>query len=258
MSAASRAIYPSLAGKVVVVTGGATGIGAEMVRRFAGQGALVSLLDIDEAAGRALADDLNTESEALRVTFHACNVTDIHALQSTVASVGRAHGRIDVLVNNAANDARHDWRTLTPEAWDACLDVNLKHHFFAAQAAHPFMVAAGGGSIICLGSISWLNNTTGMVGYTTSKAAIHGLVRTLARLFGADRIRVNALLPGWTMTDKQRALWVDAAARAEIAEKQALPMELEPADIAAMALFLAADDSRMCTQQMFVVDGGWI
>lgn len=249
--------YPSLAGRIAVVTGGASGIGAEMARQFAGQGCHVALLDIDATAGAALARDLTAAGPGT-AAFHACDVTDCARLKQVIDGVGAERGRIDVLVNNAANDTRHDWRTLTPQDWDNVQNVNLRHHFFASQAAHPYLAAAGGGSIICLGSISWLNNTTGMVGYTTAKAAIHGLVRTLARLFGPDMIRVNALLPGWTMTDRQRRLWVDARAEAEIAERQALPRKVEPEDVARMALFLAADDSRACTQQIFIVDGGWV
>ncbi|NOT72928.1 MAG: SDR family oxidoreductase [Hyphomicrobium sp.] len=260
MTSGTAANYPSLAGQIVVVTGGASGIGGEMAAQFASQGARVFALDIDIAAGQALAAQCNAAggTGGGTIAFRSCDVTDCAALQAAILAIGSEHGRIDTLVNNAANDTRHDWRTLTPDAWDACMNVNLRHHFFASQAAHPFLKAAGGGSIICLGSISWLNGTTGMVGYTTAKSAIHGLVRTLARLFGPDSIRVNALLPGWTMTERQRKLWVDAAADAEIAAKQALPGKVEPADVARLALFLAAADARMCTQQVFVVDGGWI
>lgn len=258
MTAARYAIYPSLAGQVVIVTGGATGIGAAIVRQFSAQGSRVAILDIDETSGKTLAAELNDTSGAGNAAFIACDVTNSSALQAAIAAIGREHGRINTLINNAANDTRHDWRTLTPDAWDACMSVNLKHHFFASQAAQPHLAEAGGGAIICLGSIAWLNGTTEMVGYTTAKAAIHGLVKSLAKVLGPERIRVNALLPGWTMTERQRRLWVNKAVEQEIAKSQSLPDLLEPDDVARLALFLASDDARMCTKQVFVVDGGWI
>lgn len=252
--------YDSLKGKSVVITGGASGIGASMVEHFHRQGAHVFFLDVDEAAASSLLATLaraqRENNEPLPV-FHACDVTDTGALQETIRQIGE-NGGIHTLINNAANDTRHDWAALTPDEWDAAMAINLKHQFFASQAAWPFMKQAGGGSIICLGSIAWLNNTTGMVAYTTAKAGIHGLVRTLARLMGTDRIRVNALLPGWTMTARQKELWVDEAALAEIAAAQCLPDLVMPEDIARMALFLASDESRMCTRQCFIVDGGWV
>jgi NAD(P)-dependent dehydrogenase (short-subunit alcohol dehydrogenase family) len=257
MSTSAYARYPSLEGQVIIITGGATGIGAAMVRHFAAQGASVFILDVDEGAGSELAAEVSEKRDGANAIFFRCDVVDCDRLRSVIDAIGRETGRIDTLINNAANDARHDWRELTPEAWDACQNVNLRHHFFAAQAAHPHM-CRGGGSIICLGSIAWLNGTTGMPGYTTAKAAIHGLVRTMARLFGPDRIRVNALLPGWTMTERQRRLWIDDDAERAIAAGQALPDKVQPDDIARMALFLASADARMCTQQVFVVDGGWI
>jgi len=250
--------YPSLRGAVVVITGGATGIGEDFARSFHRQQARVHVLDIDRASGEALCAELaGPAPDTIPAEFHHGDLTDIAALQATIERIGREEGRIDTLINNAANDTRHDWRTLTEEAWDACQAVNLKHQFFAAQAAHPFLKASQNPSIICLGSISWLKGVTGMVGYTTAKAAVHGLVRTLAGLVGSDGIRVNAILPGWVMTEKQRRLWVDEAAEREIREGQALPGFLEPRDISAMALFLAATDARMCTRQTFIVDGGW-
>lgn len=258
MGLPSHAVYPSLKDQVVVVTGGATGIGAEVARQFHSQGARVYILDIDDAAGSALAESLSKPKSDGAATYAHCDVTDCAALRSAIERIARQNGRINTLVNNAANDSRHDWRDLDPQAWDACLNVNLRHHFFAAQAAHPFIRDAGGGAIICMGSIAWLNGTTEMIGYTTAKAGIQGLVRSLAKLFGPDRIRVNALLPGWTMTERQLKLWVTDAARETIAANQALPGSVTPEDIARMALFLASDDARMCTKQLFVVDGGWI
>ncbi|WP_082025746.1 SDR family NAD(P)-dependent oxidoreductase [Methyloceanibacter caenitepidi] len=224
-----------------------------MVEAFAAQGAKVAFLDRDEEAGSALSAQLGG-----RVRFVVCDVADAPQLQAAIKDTAAALGGLQVLIANAANDTRHELDEVTPDLWDDCLAVNLKHQFFAAQAAYPAIEAAGGGAIICLGSISWLNNTTGMVGYTTAKAGIHGLVRTLARLLGPKKIRVNALLPGWTMTERQLERWVDEEAHREIDNAQCLPGRVMPDDIARMALFLAADDGAMCTHQTFVVDGGWI
>jgi len=245
------ATYPSLNAKVVVVTGGATGIGKAFVEHFCEQKARVHFLDLDATSGDAAA-------RSTGATFWQCDVTDTAQLQTVIREIGAQNGRIDVLIANAANDSRHAPDDLTSDVWDECVSVNLKHQFFAAQAAWPIMAANGGGSIICLGSISWLNNTTGMIAYTSAKAGVHGLMRTLARQLGPCGIRVNALLPGWTMTERQTTLWVDTAAEKEITAAQCLPGKVMPSDVARMALFLAADDSAMCTQQSFVVDGGWI
>lgn len=267
MSERRFASYPSLRGRKVVITGGATGIGRAMVETFVDQGAAVAFLDIDRSGALGLQDELAARYGAVTGeraggagAWHAvpCDVTDTAALRAAIGEAESWLGGIEVLINNAANDARHSLDELTPEAFDACIAVNVKHQLFAAQAAIPAITAAGGGSIICMGSIAWLNNTTAMIGYTMSKAAVHGLVRTLARQLGPRRIRVNALLPGWTMTSRQLELWVDAAAEREISKAQCLPDRLQPNDVARMALFLAADDSAMCTQQAFVVDGGWI
>ena len=247
------ATYPSLRGRCVVITGGATGIGRAMVEAFAGQGSKVAVVDQDEEAGKSLAFALGDNVHLL-----SCDVSDAVALKAAIWEAKETLGGLQVLIANAANDTRHTLDDVTPELWDDCLAVNLKHQFFAAQAAYPAIAAAGGGSIICLGSISWLNNTTGMVGYTTAKAGIHGLVRTLARVLGPRNIRVNALLPGWTMTERQLTHWVDEEAEREIKRAQCLLARVMPEDIARMALFLAADDSAMCTQQTFIVDGGWV
>jgi NAD(P)-dependent dehydrogenase (short-subunit alcohol dehydrogenase family) len=247
------ASYPSLRGKGVLVTGGATGIGGATARAFAGQGAQVAVVDRDREAGEELARELGGPH-----LFLHCDVMDVPALRAAVDDTARAFGRLDVVIANAADDTRHDVEAVTPEQWDASLAVNLSHQFFAAQAAEPHLRATGGGTILCLGSIAWLNNTTGMVAYTTAKAGVHGLVRTLARLWGEERIRVNALVPGWTMTDRQRALWVDEEAERAISESQCLPGRVMPDDIARAALFLASDDAGMITQQALIVDGGWV
>lgn len=260
MPAPDFARYPSLSGRPVIITGGATGIGSAFVSAYVAQGAKVAFLDVDDTAAQSLIERLAAspgDTWTAPKYFH-CNVTDTTELQTTIRTATQQLGGLKVLINNVANDTRHSLDDLTSEGWDACIAVNLKHQFFASQAAYPAIAASGGGSIICVGSISWLNNTTEMIGYTTSKAAIHGLVRTLARQLGRHRIRVNGLLPGWTMTERQLRLWVDDEARRQIAEGQCLPDPLEPDDVARMALFLGADDSKMCTHQAYVVDGGWI
>ena len=248
--------YPSLADRVVVVTGGASGIGASMVVHFAEQDAKVAFLDVDVPAGKDLASSLAGHVRHAPL-FVACDLCDIGALQSAVEKVRSHFGPIGVLVNNAANDQRHDLNTVSVEGFDKGIAVNLRHQFFAAQAVAPDMRALGGGSVINLGSISWMIKEGAMPIYTTSKAAIQGLTRSLARGLGPHGIRVNTLVPGWVMTEKQLRLWVDQAGSRQIEENQCLPGRLEPADIARMALFLAADDSRMCAAQDFIIDGGW-
>ncbi len=250
------ASYPSLARRTVLVTGGATGIGASLVEHFAAQGAFVGFVDIDATAGHALAAALSgADAPPL---FVAADLTDIKALHAATDLVRRRFGPIAALMNNAANDRRHSIEATTPESWDAGIAVNLKHQFFAAQAVANDMKQAGGGSIVNFGSISWMLKQGGMPVYTTAKAAVQGLTRSLARDLGPFNIRVNTLVPGWVMTDKQVRLWVDDAARAEIARGQCINRPLLAEHIARMALFLAADDSAMCTAQDFVVDGGWV
>lgn len=249
------AIYPSLRDRVVLITGGATGIGACLVQRFAAQGARVAFLDIEARAGADLAEKLARSAHA--PLFLETDLTDIPALQHSVAAVRERMGPVRVLLNNAANDRRHRIEDTTAASWDAGMAVNLRHQFFTAQAVVPDMRAAGGGSIVNFGSISWMLKQGGMPVYTTAKAAVQGLTRSLARDFGPHNIRVNTLVPGWVMTDKQLRMWVDDDARADIARGQCINQPLEPDHIAAMALFLAADDSAMCTAQDFVVDGGW-
>jgi len=248
--------YPSLRGRVVLVTGGATGIGATLVEQFVAQGAKVGFIDIDRAAGVALADRLAAAADEPPF-FVAADLTDIGALEAAVAAVRQRFGPITVLLNNAANDQRHRIDDTTPESWDAGIAVNLKHQFFAAKAVCADMQAAGGGSIVNFGSVSWKLKQGGMPVYTTAKSAVQGLTRSLARDWGPFNIRVNTLVPGWVMTDKQVRLWLDERGREDIARGQCINRPLMPIDIASMALFLAADDSAMCTAQDFVVDAGW-
>lgn len=253
---ASYARYPSLVDRVVVVTGGASGIGASIVTHFAEQDAKVAYVDIDVDAGRELASVLERRVRHAPL-FIGCDLTDISALRAAIERIRLHFGPIGVLVNNAADDRRHDLDSVSVESFDLGVAVNLRHQLFAAQAVAPDMRALGEGSIINLGSISWMIKEGRMPVYTTSKAAVAGLTRSLARALGPHGIRVNTLVPGWVMTEKQLRLWVDQAGIRQIEENQCLPGRLEPADIARMALFLAADDSRMCTAQDFIVDGGW-
>ncbi|WP_445680956.1 SDR family NAD(P)-dependent oxidoreductase [Radicibacter daui] len=250
------ASYPSLAGRTVFVSGGATGIGEALVRAFAGQGAKVGFVDINAEAGQKLAAELAGSGASVR--FAACDITDTAAYQAEIRACGETLGPIRALVNNAASDTRHDWREVTPDYWDGRMAVNFKQVFFAIQAAAPGMIAAGGGSIINFGSVSWMLMHSSLAGYASAKAGLHGLTRTMARDLGPHRIRVNTLVPGWIMTQRQLDLWVDEVAERQIAEGQCLKDKVYPDDVARMALFLAADDSKMCSAQEFIVDGGWV
>lgn len=249
------ATYPSLNGMPVVISGGATGIGETIVREFAGQGSKVGFVDIAEAEGTALAAELTAKGQTVR--FTRCDITDTGDYQSAIRAFETAHGPALALVNNAANDTRFKWNEVTDEAWDKAIAVNLKHAFFAAQAVIPGMIKAGKGSIVNFGSISWMIMVGNLTAYTASKAAAHGMSRSLARDLGPHGIRVNTLVPGWVMTERQLTRWVGEAENRLIDETQALKGRVYPADVARMALFLAADDSSMITAQDFVVDGGW-
>lgn len=250
------ASYPSLVDRAVLITGGASGIGAGFVEHFARQGARVAFLDVDATSAQSLLDNLG--EVAHRPLFIACDLTDLDALGQAITRARTAIGSIAVLINNAANDVRHDFMAATPADFERSMAVNLRHQYFATQAVIDDMKMLGGGSIICLGSTGWMKKNGGYPMYAMAKAAIHGLVNGLARELGHHRIRINCLLPGWVITDKQRRLWLDAKGEAEIARVQCLPGYLMAEDLARAALFLAADDSRMCTGQDFIVDGGWV
>jgi NAD(P)-dependent dehydrogenase (short-subunit alcohol dehydrogenase family) len=252
----SYAIYPSLQDRHVLITGGASGIGACLVTEFSKQGSCVTFLDIDSAAGEALVIRLTDETRHTPL-FVPCDLTQIENLQTAIAAGVSKHGPVHVLVNNAANDRRHHIESTTPADWDSTIAVNLKHYFFAAQAVIAGMREQGGGCIINFGSIAWMNKTSNLPVYASAKAAVHGLTHALARDLGADHIRVNTIVPGWVMTEKQLTLWINAEAEKLIEASQCLPDRLQPADLARMTLFLAADDSRMCTGQDFIVDAGW-
>jgi D-xylose 1-dehydrogenase len=249
------AVYPSLRDRVVFITGGASGIGAEHVAQFAEQGAKVAFVDITDDAAQALIGRIEAAGHRAPLYLH-CDLKEIAALRSTIAEVGRRLGPITVLVNNAANDQRHRFEDVTVEYWDERLAINLRHQFFAIQAVAPMMRAAGGGSIINFGSVSWHSLTGGMPAYTTAKAAVEGLTRGMARDLGPDRIRVNTVIPGWIMTERQIRLWLTPEAEMDLMKLQCLKDKLAPADVTRMVLWLASDDSRMCTAQLWVVDAG--
>jgi NAD(P)-dependent dehydrogenase (short-subunit alcohol dehydrogenase family) len=251
------AIYPSLKGRSVFITGGGSGIGASLVRHFAGQGAKVGFVDIAVEPSRKLVQEIAAQGDP-EPRFIECDLRDIEALRRAIAEVAENNGPITVLVNNAAHDERHRFDTVTPEYWDDRLAVNLKHQFFAAQAVHPMMKAAGGGSIVNFGSVSWMVGQGGMPGYTAAKAAVMGLTRGLARDFGPDNIRVNSIAPGWIMTERQVSLWLDEEGERELMKRQCLKRKLYPDDMARIVLFLAADDSSAMTNQTYVADGGWV
>jgi NAD(P)-dependent dehydrogenase (short-subunit alcohol dehydrogenase family) len=247
--------YPSLAGQVVFITGGSSGIGADMVVAFARQGAKVGFTGRNaEAAAVVIAQAGAAGSEPL---FLKSDATDVQALRAAITQTAARFGDIGVLVNNVANDARHDMAEVTPDDFDARIAVNLRPHFFAAQAVVEGMKRLGGGAIVNLGSISWMIKGAGYPVYATCKSAMQGLTRSLARDLGRHRIRVNTLTPGWVMTDRQLALWVDAAGEKRMDDNQCLPGRIVGADVAQLALYLAAADSRMVTAQDFVIDAGW-
>jgi D-xylose 1-dehydrogenase len=248
--------YPSLRDRTAFVSGGSSGLGAEFVNQLAGQGARVAFVDIDVDRGRSLERGL-LEGGA-EVLFQECDVRDVPALQRVIARSAEQLGPIRVLVNNAANDHRDRVAEMDQALWDDRIAVNVRHHFFAAQAVAEMMRDSGGGSIINLGSISAHIDLMDLPGYITAKAGVEGLTRTLAREYGPWYIRVNCLIPGWIMTEKQLTEWVTPEAEESIARNQCLPDKVYPDDVARLLLWLAADDSRSCTAQRWVVDGGWM
>jgi NAD(P)-dependent dehydrogenase (short-subunit alcohol dehydrogenase family) len=252
----SYASYPSLRGRVVFISGGSSGIGAELVRAFAAQGSLVAFCGTRPEGGEALIDEIVKAGQP-KPFYEACDVRDITALQALLTRVGERFGPIRVLVNNAGRDDRHALDELTPEYWDNCLAINLRHQVFATQAvARQLRAARLGGSIINMGSISWMRGRPNLIGYTTSKAAISGMTRTLARELGADGIRVNALLPGAIVTERQTALWRSPEEDRKFIELQCLKFRLDATHVARPTLFLASDDSDGMTGQNIIVDAG--
>lgn len=251
------ACYPSLRGKIVLITGGGSGIGASMVEHFTHQGARVVLFDVTEDLSLELVQRLAENSKHAPL-FLPCDLTDIATLRSSIQKAEQAVGPIDVLVNNAANDQRHKWEEITPEYWDRSMEVNLRHHFFAIQATAPGMKSRGQGSIINMSSISWMLPSTGLPAYVTAKAGIVGLTRTMARELGPSGIRVNCVLPGAIHTEKQRRLVWTPEYMEKIMAGQSIKRAIMPEDVARLILFLAADDSSAITGQSYVIDGGWV
>lgn len=250
------AIYPDLRGKTVLITGGGSGIGEALVKSFARQGSQVGFIDIAAEASAKVVDAVHTEGGTAH--FERADLRDIGQLRAAIGKIRDALGPITILLNNAAHDERHKTEDVTPEYFDGRVAVNLKHQFFAAQAVLPDMKGAGGGSIICFGSNSWMLGIGGMAVYTASKSAVHGLARSLARDFGPFNIRVNILVPGWIMTERQLKLWVTPEADKAREEGQCLKRRLYPDDVARVALFLSSDEASAITNQSYVVDGGWL
>jgi len=246
------AVYPSLAGRTAVITGGGSGIGAEIVTGFVRQKARVFFLDVAQESSRELVEQLDGAAQFLR-----CDLTDLDALKATLAQIESSSGAIDVLVNNAANDDRHKIEAVTPAYWDQRIAVNLRHHFFAAQAVMAGMRRAGRGSIINLGSVSWHLALPDLAIYETAKAGIEGLTRALARDLGSAKIRVNCVIPGAIRTPRQMALWHTPEEEAKILDQQCIRERVDPVDVAAMVLFLASDDARLCTGHSYWVDAGY-
>ncbi len=247
------AIYPSLKNMSVIITGGASGIGEQITRSFVRQGSKVGLIDFDTEATQQLYQDLNGE-----FNFEICDLTNIDNLKKAFSALINELGQPGALVNNAACDDRHAWEEVTSKYFDDRIASNLKHQFFSIQAVVPDMIARGGGSIINLGSNSWWEAGGGFPVYATSKAAVHGLTRTMARDLGKHRIRVNTVVPGWIMTDRQKKLWVTKESLLKHQDRQCLPDLIDPIYVAKMVLFLASDDSAMCTANNYMVEAGSI
>ena len=250
------AIYPDLASKTVVITGGGSGIGEAVVRRFAAQGAKTAFIDIKDGESRALAQQLVAQGRS--VHFEHADLADTAALRVAIGKIRERFGPIQILVNNAAHDQRHATLEVTPEYWDERVSVNLKHQFFAAQAVLPDMIEAKAGSIVNFGSTSWMIGQGGMAAYTAAKSAVLGLTRSLARDFGPYNIRVNAIAPGWIMTQRQLDLWLNPENEKELMQRQCLKRRLMPDEIARATLFFASDEASACTNQQYVIDGGWV
>jgi D-xylose 1-dehydrogenase len=250
------ATFPSLRGRRVFITGGATGIGAAIVTAFAQQGAQVAFIDIATDQAQALADNLAAQGYALP-WWRTCDVRDVAALKTAVHAASEALGDFAVLVNNVARDDRHTIESVTPEYWDERMAVNQRPAFFAIQSVLPGMRRLGGGSIVNLGSIAWQIKGSAYICYSVAKSSVNGLTRSMAANLGPHRIRINTVSPGWVMTERQIKLWLNPESEAELMRNQCLPDKMCPQDIASMVLFLAADDGAMCTAQEFKVDGGW-
>ena len=250
----NEAVYPSLNNKVVVVTGGGSGIGESITRSFIKQGAKVAFLDFNEKDSIKLIKDLNTDN----LHFEFCDLRDIEQLKNSIKKISSKFGPIQILVNNAARDDRHSLQSVTSEYFDERIATNLKHQLFASQAVVSDMEKNGGGAIINMGSTSWMIGQGGMPCYTTAKSAIQGLTRGLARDLGPKNIRVNCVVPGWIMTERQVDMWLTPESEKELMDCQCIKRKLFPKDIARFVLFMASDEASACSNQSFVVDGGWL
>ena len=248
------AVYPSLKNKVVLVTGGASGIGESITRAMIKQGAKVGILDFDEKSATKLLNELGADN----ISSQICDLRDIDQLKNSVQEVSKTLGAIDVLVNNAARDDRHSLESITSEYFDERIATNLKHQLFAAQAVVSDMEKKGGGVIINMGSTSWMIGQGGMPCYTTAKSAIQGLTRGLARDLGSKNIRVNCVVPGWIMTQRQMDMWLTPESEKELMERQCIKRKLIPEDIANFVLFMASNEASACSNQTYIVDGGWL
>ena len=246
--------YPSLKDKLVLITGGASGIGENIVENFLQQGSMVVFLDKEKELGLKLSSKLSNYNH--KAIFKECDLVNIEDLKSKINQIREEIGLISILVNNAANDERHDIDSVSPEYWDNRMHVNLRHYFFTTQSVYKDMKKLGKGSIVNIGSFSWIIGIGGMPGYTTAKSAIMGLTRTTARDLGTYNIRVNCVVPGWIITERQKKLWLTPEIKKEQLERQCIKRMLEPNDIAKPVLFFASDQSSGCTAQNYVVDGG--
>ena len=249
----SFANYPSLRGKNILITGGASGIGKELVKGFAEQGSNVAFLDLNDKAAERLSQDTGEN-----VFFQKCDLKEVSNLKSSIEKLRTKIGLFDVLVNNAAHDDRHNWQEVTEAYWDERFATNLRHQFFTIQSVAKDMIQKGGGSIVNIGSNSWMEAVGNFPAYATAKSAVHGLSRTLARDLGKHRIRVNTVVPGWIMTDRQKELWVTQEGLENQYKRQCLPDLIEPVYVARMVLFLASDDAAMCTANNYMVEAGSI
>lgn len=253
---AGYASYPSLVDRTVFVTGGADGIGRSIVHQFASQGSRVAFVDIQADKAKITVEQCLAENVRHMPLFYEVDLVDISALREAIASAQNKMGSIEVLVNNAASDDRHSWQDMTPEYWDNRISTNLRHYFFAIQAAAPAMIEAGSGSIINIGSSSYMMQEDFFPGYAIAKSGVEGITRTMARTFGPHNVRVNTVLPGWCATEKQLSMWWTPEGEAQTLDDQALKRRIYPDEFAQMVLWLAADDGAACTAQSFMVDGG--
>ena len=249
------ASYPSLKNKVVIITGGASGIGASIVEQFVSQQSKVAFLDINEKVGKELVDKIYKKFN-LKPFFIKCDLKKIEDLRDSIEYIKKTLGPVSILINNAANDERHNIDDVTPEYWDDRMNINLKHYFFATQSVYQDMKKLGKGTIVNIGSFSWMKGQGGMPGYTTAKSAIMGLTRTLARDLGIHNIRVNCIVPGWIITDRQKKLWLTPEIEKQQLKDQCIKRMLVPEDISKAVLFFASDQSSGCTAQNYVIDGG--